>query len=74
MKVLIIISFVKLKTNFNLDFWITKQILPKDVDKTKVVKTTLRELIVYIAFLITITYSINTKLNFDIGLNIFKFF
>ena len=38
-------------------FWITKQILPKDADRLKVVKTTLRELLTYMAFLMTITYS-----------------
>ncbi|KAH7636330.1 polycystin-2-like protein 1 [Dermatophagoides farinae] len=45
------------------DFWITKQILPKDADKTKVVKTTLRELLTYIAFLVTITYITFSMMN-----------
>lgn len=39
------------------NFWITKQILPKDADKVSVIKTTLRELLTYLAFLMTITYS-----------------
>lgn len=38
--------------------WLTKQILPKDADKHSIVKTTLRELLVYITFLATITYSL----------------
>ena len=38
-------------------FWITKQILPKDADRSKVITTTLRELLTYFAFLMIITYS-----------------
>lgn len=38
-------------------FWITKQTLPKDADRTSVIRTTLRELLTYCAFLLTITYS-----------------
>lgn len=38
-------------------FWVTKQLLPKNADKAKVITTTLRELLTYCAFLMTITYS-----------------
>lgn len=52
------------KMQHNLeDFWVTKQILPKDADKTRVVRTTLRELLIYIAFLISITYITFSMMN-----------
>ncbi|KPM03483.1 hypothetical protein QR98_0019150 [Sarcoptes scabiei] len=52
----------KMQNNLE-DFWITKQILPKDADKKKVAKTTLRELIIYITFLVIITYITFSMMN-----------
>ncbi|XP_054164324.1 polycystic kidney disease 2-like 1 protein [Oppia nitens] len=44
-------------------FWLTKQILPKDADKGSIIKTTLRELLIYVAFLTTITYITFSMMN-----------
>ncbi|XP_017486061.1 PREDICTED: polycystic kidney disease 2-like 1 protein [Rhagoletis zephyria] len=44
-------------------FWVTKQLLPKNADKAKVITTTLRELLTYCAFLMTITYITFSMMN-----------
>ena len=40
-----------------LGLWSTKQTLPKDAGKESLIKTTLRELLIYVGFLSTVSIS-----------------